>query len=61
MMESLTLWLSILTILFILESSLLVYFVRWIMWRWNTVVQELLVAKHSNRECDNDEDDEECG
>lgn len=57
-MESLTLWLSILTILFVLESSIIIYFARWIMWRWNTVIQELLVAKHSNREC---EDDEECG
>ena len=61
MMETLTLWVSILTFLFVLESSLLVYFARWIIWRWNTVVQELLVAKHSNSESNNDEGDEECG
>ena len=58
MMDALTIWVSILTIVFILESSLILLFARWILWRWNTVIQELLIAKHSNREC---EDDEECG
>ncbi len=53
-MDGFALWLAILTCIVILESSLLVYFARWVMWRWNTVIQELLVAK-------NKEDDEKCG
>ena len=55
-MDMLTTWISILTILFVLESSMLIYFVRWIMWRWNGSIQELLVAHYSNSESDNEEE-----
>lgn len=55
-MELLTWWISLLTILFIMESALVLYFVRWILWRWNTSIQELLVAHYSNSESDNEEE-----
>ena len=33
-MDMMTWWISILTVLFVLESSLLLYFVHWILWRY---------------------------
>ena len=38
-------WVVILTVFFIVESSLLVYFVRWVLWRCNTVITELMIEK----------------
>lgn len=57
-MDLLTTWVFILTIFFIIESSLLVYFVRWILWRWNGSIQELLISHYSNRESENEGNDE---
>ena len=56
MMDLLTWWISILTVIFLMESAAIVYFVRWILWRWNTTVQELLVAHYSDSESDNEEE-----
>ncbi len=56
MMDILTTWISVLTILFIMESAAIVYFVRWILWRWNGSIQELLTAHYSNSESDNEEE-----
>ena len=56
MMDFFTTWISILTILFVVESSLLLYFVHWILWRWNGPIQDVLVAHYSNSESDNEEE-----
>jgi|TARA_R110002012_G_scaffold160467_2_gene322313 hypothetical protein len=56
MMEIFTWWISVLTILFIMESALILYFVRWILWRWNGSIQELLIAHYSNSESVNEEE-----
>tara|TARA_B100000686_G_scaffold150276_1_gene157535 strand:- start:1799 stop:1993 length:195 start_codon:yes stop_codon:yes gene_type:complete len=56
MMDFFTTWISILTILFVLESSLLIYFVHWILWRWNGPIQDVLVAHYSNSESDKEEE-----
>ena len=55
-MEFLTTWISILTFLFVIESSAILYFVRWILWRWNGSIQELLVAHYSNSPSDKEEE-----
>ena len=44
-------WLVVLTVVFLIESSFVIYFVRWIMWRFNTAIHELMVEK---RERDRD-------
>mgnify|MGYP005836048217 CR=1 FL=1 len=44
-------WLGILTVLFIVESSFVVYFVKWIVWRVNTTLAELIIDKRE-RETD---------
>ena len=55
-MDLLTYWLCILTILFIIESSALIYFVHWVFWRWNGSIQELLIAHYSNSITDKEEE-----
>jgi|TARA_R110001599_G_scaffold86855_1_gene232551 hypothetical protein len=55
-MDFLITWLSVLTILFFIESSAIIYFVRWILWRWNGSIQDLLIAHYSNSESDNEEE-----
>ena len=55
-MDLLTTWISILTILFIIESSAILYFVRWVLLRWNGSMQELLVAHYSNSITDKEEE-----
>ena len=55
-MDLITWWISLLTVLFVMESALLLYFVRWILWRWNGSIQELLVAHYSNSESDKEEE-----
>ena len=55
-MDVFTWWISLLTILFIMESALVLYFVRWILWRWNGSIQELLVAHYSNSHSTNEEE-----
>lgn len=55
-MDVFTWWISLLTILFLMESALVLYFVRWILWRWNGSIQELLIAHYSNSESDNEEE-----
>lgn len=55
-MEIFTWWISVLTILFIMESALILYFVRWILWRWNGSIQDVLVAHYSNSESVNEEE-----
>ena len=55
-MELITWWISLLTVLFVMESALLLYFVRWILWRCNVSIQELLVAHYSNSESDKEEE-----
>jgi hypothetical protein len=49
-------WLSILTILFFIESTAVIYFARWILWRWNGSIQELLIAHYSNSPSDKEEE-----
>tara|TARA_R100001163_G_C5053254_1_gene189850 strand:- start:1566 stop:1736 length:171 start_codon:yes stop_codon:yes gene_type:complete len=56
MMDLITWWISLLTIFFIMESALLLYFVRWILWRWNGSIQELLIAHYSNSESTHEEE-----
>jgi|TARA_R110001592_G_scaffold47454_3_gene150351 hypothetical protein len=55
-MEVLVLWLSVITVLFIMESALVLYFVKWILWRWNGSIQELLVSHYSNSPSDKEEE-----
>ena len=43
--EILSWWVIILTVIFILESSFLIYFMRWVLWRCNTALTELLIEK----------------
>ena len=38
-------WVIMLTVFFIVESSLLVYFVKWVIWRCNLVITELMIEK----------------
>ena len=45
-------WLGILTALFLVESSFVIYFVKWVLWRGNTALAELMIDK---REGENDE------
>ena len=55
-MDVLVWWLSVITVLFIMESALVLYFVRWILWRWNGSIQDLLVAHDSNSESDKEQE-----
>lgn len=41
LMDTMTVWLCILTMFFVLESVLLLYFVNWILWRWNTLLTRI--------------------
>ncbi len=55
-MDLMTTWICILTILFVVESTAVIYFARWILWRWNGAIQELLISHYSNSESDNEEE-----
>jgi len=45
MIDSIYLWLSILTFLFFIQGGLLIYFVRWVLWRWNAVMTDIYISK----------------
>jgi len=49
-------WLSVLTLVFVIESTAIIYFVRWVLWRWNGSIQELLIAHYSNSPSDKEEE-----
>jgi hypothetical protein len=40
-MEGITLWLSIITVLFVIQGGLSLYFVNWVLWRWNTLLTKI--------------------
>jgi hypothetical protein len=40
-MEGITLWLSIITALFVIQGGLSLYFVNWVLWRWNTLLTKI--------------------
>jgi len=40
-MEGITLWLSIITALFVIQGGLSLYFVNWVLWRWNTLLTNI--------------------
>jgi len=56
LMEFWMTWLSVLTIVFVIESTAIIYFARWVLWRWNGSIQELLIAHYSNSESDKEEE-----
>ncbi len=55
-MDLLTWWICILTVMFLMESALVLYFVRWVLWRWNGSIQDLLIAHYSNSPSDKEEE-----
>lgn len=38
-------WLGILTVLFVVESSFVVYFMKWVVWRVNSTLADLMIDK----------------
>jgi hypothetical protein len=40
-MDSLTIWLSIITIFVFIQGGLSLYFVNWVLWRWNTLLTKI--------------------
>jgi len=53
-MESYTIWLSVLTMFFVLESVLLLYFVNWILWRWNTLLTRINKGEPLSKETEDE-------
>lgn len=40
-MDAITVWLSIITILLFIQGGLSLYFVNWVLWRWNTLMTRI--------------------
>jgi|TARA_B100001094_G_scaffold192533_1_gene186403 hypothetical protein len=56
-METFTIWLSILTLVFVVQGGLSLYFVNWVLWRWNTLLTRINL-KEINKECINTDSEE---
>ena len=56
-METFTIWLSILTLVFVVQGGLSLYFVNWVLWRWNTLLTRINL-KVIQGECINNESEE---
>lgn len=46
MREHLEFWLAVLTFMFIIQGSAFIYFVNWVLWRWNTVLTKMNIEQH---------------
>lgn len=56
-MEGFTVWLSILTIILAIQGGLSVYFVNWVLWRWNTLLTRMNLS-HIHEESINTDSEE---
>ncbi len=54
-MDSLTVWLSLLTIIFVVQGGLSLYFVNWVLWRWNTLITKINIENRKDINTDSEE------
>ncbi len=54
-MDSLTVWLSLLTIIFVVQGGLSLYFVNWVLWRWNTLITKINIEHRKDINTDSEE------